>query len=402
MPERLKYHKHREKVIGIYPQARDHGYIEDRGCSRRISMQVIILAICLSWMTMGCHVGRYFIWNFADLNDYRRFPSLPVHSSQDDRHDLTYKERAIQLPETYSGQYEHLDIFLEKHSTVAFLVVQRDTLIYERYFTGYDQRSVIPSFSISKVFVSALTGIALNEGYIGDVHQPVTDYLTWLDSSQFGNVTLEHLLNMRSGIQFSESYISPFSEMAKYYYGRDLTKSLHRLKTGSDEPGRSYEYVSVNTLLLGLVIEEAAGMKLSSYLETKIWKPLGMESDATWSVDSKPHNTIKSFCCLNAVPRDFARFGMLYLNDGNWAGRQIIPADWVKRSTSVMNDSRDDQGYPYTYSWRVMEQGAFFAKGILGQYIWVCPEKDLVMVRMGKKYSGTDWAMFCWELSRQL
>lgn len=127
-----------------------------------------------------------------------------------------------------------------------------------------------------------------------------------------------------------------------------------------------------------------------------------MESEASWNVDSEEHETIKAFCCINAVARDFARFGLIYLHDGYWNNRQIVPAEWVKRSTSIINDSRDSQNYPYTYQWRVLENGAFFAKGILGQYILVYPEKELVFVRLGKSVGDLDWADLFISLSDQI
>jgi CubicO group peptidase (beta-lactamase class C family) len=127
-----------------------------------------------------------------------------------------------------------------------------------------------------------------------------------------------------------------------------------------------------------------------------------MESDASWSVDSYEHQVFKANCCINAIARDFAKFGRLYLNHGKWDSTQVIPKKWVERSTTIVNDSRDSQNYPYRYQWRVLEDGSFFAKGILGQYIIVIPEKNLVFVRMGKKAADVDWMAFCRELSAQL
>ncbi|MCD4696875.1 MAG: beta-lactamase family protein, partial [Bacteroidales bacterium] len=218
---------------------------------------------------------------------------------------------------------------------------------------------------------------------------------------EFDKITIEDLLNMRSGIDFNESYSSPFADMAKYYYGTDLKKYITKLKI-KKPPGQIYDYISVNTLLEGLIVERATNTKLNEYLERKIWVPLGMESDASWSIDSEKNQTFKAFCCINAIARDFAKFGRLYLNNGNWNGQQIVPKNWVIKSTSIMNDSRDSQAYPYTYHWRVLENGAFFAKGILGQYIFVYPEKDLVFVRLGKDYAGIDWADFFLKLSGQI
>ncbi|MCK5839137.1 MAG: serine hydrolase [Bacteroidales bacterium] len=144
-------------------------------------------------------------------------------------------------------------------------------------------------------------------------------------------------------------------------------------------------------------------MPLNVFLENKIWKPLGMENIATWNYDSEEHHTIKGFCCLNGCARDFARFGRLYLNYGVWQGDTVVPYEWVRLSTSIMNNSRDSQNYPYTYNWRVLDgQQVFFAKGILGQYVYVDRQKNLIFIRFGKGYAGIDWVDFFRELSEQL
>jgi len=244
-------------------------------------------------------------------------------------------------------------------------------------------------------------GIAIDEGYISGTDEIITNYLPELADPGFEKITIEDLLNMRSGIKFNEGYVNPFAEMPKYYYGRNILKYIKKLKI-KEAPGKNYDYVSVNIILLGLIIERATKTKLNKYMEEKIWQPLGMQSDASWSVDSKKYKTIKSNCCINGNVVDFAKFGRLYLNKGNWNGNQIIPEEWVVRSTSINNDSRDSQDYPYTYQWRVLENGAFFAKGILGQYIFVFPEKNLIFVRLGKKTAKIDWADLFVELSERL
>lgn len=309
----------------------------------------------------------------------------------------------INIPDKFlikNSNYD-FDQFLEAKKTVAFIIVRNDSLVYENYFSGYDDTSIIPSFSVSKTFVSALVGIAIDEGYIYSTEQSITFFLKELQSPEFDKITIEDLLNMRSGIDFNESYYSPFADMAKYYYGTDIEKYIRKL-TIKAEPNKTYDYISVNTLLLSLIVERATNIRLSKYCQQKLWKPMGMEFDASWSIDSEKKKTIKSFCCLNARARDFAKFGRLYLNQGNWNGKQLVPDKWVKKSTSIINDSHDSQNYPYTYQWRVLENGAYFAKGILGQYILVYPEKNLIFVRMGKKYADVDWADFCLEVAKKL
>lgn len=372
---------------------------------KQINRGNFIFFLLLIFILPSCHVGRYIWWNLADIDDYKKFPSVEIDNS-DKVFEFFYPEQnfTFEIPEKYNGDKKPPDFesFLDKNKTVAFLVIRNDTLIYENYFRKYADSSVIQSFSTSKAFVSALVGIAMDEGYIYSTSQSITFFLKELENKPgFNKITIEDLLNMRSGIKYTEGYANPFGEIAKYYYGTNLEKFVTRLKI-EEEPDTTYNYIGVNTLLLSLIVERATNTKLNEYTEAKLWKPLGMEYNATWSVDSKKNQTVKSFCCLNARARDFAKFGRLYLNNGNWNGEQIVTEKWVENSTSIINDSRDSQGYPYTYQWRVLENGSFFAKGILGQYIFVYPEKNLIFVRFGKKYAGIDWTDFFLEISKQL
>lgn len=370
----------------------------------RIAQPVFLIFIILSMSS--CYVARFFYWNFADINDYKKFQSLPVAK---DGATFNFKRKSPEItpglpeninPDTKTNKF---DLYLEVHKTVAFLIIRNDSILYEKYFKGFSDSSIIPSFSVSKSFVSALVGIAINEGYIKSTKQAITDFIPELKQNdpRFENISLENLLNMRSGIRFNEGYSNPFADMAKYYYGRNLNKYITKLKIELP-PGEKYEYISVNTELLGIAVERATGKKLSEYLEEKIWKPLEMEYDASWSIDSKMDQQIKAFCCINARARDFAKFGRLYLNGGKYNGRQIIPAGWVKRSMSVINDSRDSQHYPYTYQWRVKDDGAIFAKGVLGQYIYIFPAKNVIIVRLGKNTAGINWAAFMENLCKEL
>ena len=143
-----------------------------------------------------------------------------------------------------------------------------------------------------------------------------------------------------------------------------------------------------------MILEESTGKKLPQFLEETLWSRLGMEYDASWNMDSRKHETTKAFCCINARPLDYAKFARLYLNRGNWEGDQVIPEGWIDESIRITNDSRDSRGYPYHYYWRVLEDGSFFAKGILGQYIYIDPADNLIMMRFGKKESNIDWVDF--------
>lgn len=350
----------------------------------------------------SCHVGRFFVWNFADINDYKKFPADTIRKAKDTFHFYECDSNIhLEIPRKYANKISEFGQFIEKRKTLALLIIRNDSILYENYFDGYIKEKIHPSFSLSKAYISALTGIAVDEGYIKNTQQPITDYIKDLKDCNLKKVTIENLLNMRSGIKFTETYTNPFGKTPKYYYGRNLKKYTLSVKLKS-EPGEKYEYQSVNSQLLCYVIEDATGHPITEYLEKKLWQPLGMEYEASWNYDSKKHKSTKAFCCLNARARDYAKFGRLYLNKGKWGDHQIISPEWIERSTSVINDSEDSQGYHYSYCWRVSDNGTYFAKGFLGQYIWVNPKKNIIIVRLGKSYSKIDWADFFQCLSNQL
>jgi CubicO group peptidase (beta-lactamase class C family) len=365
-----------------------------------------ILIILFSFFSIAiipsCHVGRYFVWNFADVKDYKKFPADTISiADKQFRFIENNKNISLSIPDTFNKKGEDFETFLEKKKTLGFLIIRNDTIIYENYFSDYNEAKIHPSFSLSKAFLSTLTGIAVYEGYINSVNQPVTDFIPELRDTNFNKVTIENLLNMRSGLKFKESYGSPFAKVGKFYYGRDLGKYTLKLKTNKT-PGQEYQYQSANTQLLSMAVENATSMPISEYLEQKIWHPLGMEYYSTWSYDSEKNKTIKSFCCLNARARDFAKLGRLYLKKGNWEGKQIISSDWIKTSTSVINNSVDKKGYHYTYFWRIMDSGSYFSKGLLGQYIWINPDKNIIIVKLGKGYANTRWPDLFEKLCDQL
>ena len=350
------------------------------------------------------HIGRFIFWNFADINDLHRFPSVTVSAEPDGFHFReTTGQAPLKIPEIVTGEpsYHSFDDFLERNSTVAFLLIKNDTILYEIYFGSFDTASLLPGFSMAKSVVSALTGIALGEGAIKNVNQPVTDYLQGWKHEGFENITIEHLLNMRSGIRFSESYYNPLGEIALFYYGKNLRRYTFRSRI-EEPPGLQYNYISVNTQILAYILEAATGTPLPEYLEQKIWKPIGAEYDATWNIDSRKHGSVKAFCCLNATARDFARIGRLYLNKGEWNGRQIIPEPYVRKTMSVINESLDSEGYPYTYMWRVLESGEIFAKGILGQYLFVDPKSGIIALRFGTGSADMDWIDVFRDIAGQL
>ncbi|HMN06427.1 MAG TPA: serine hydrolase [Flavobacteriales bacterium] len=367
---------------------------------RRPRLAALVL---FSLLLGGCKVGRFVIYNFADTDDYKKFPSraLPVSPTPWD-----YPAVAVeQAPRTITtdGKEEAFDTFLEEHKTVAFLVIRRDTVVYERYFKGYHPGQMHASFSMAKSVISMLIGCAVDDGYIRNVRQPVTDFIPELKGNGFDKVTVEHLLQMTGGLKFNESYSNPFGDAASFYYGRRMYHYMGKMKL-AHEPGTHFEYQSGSSQLLGWVLERAMQQHndirtVTRYLNDKLWAPLGMVYPASWSVDRKKGGIEKTFCCLNAPARDFAKLGSLYLHGGNWQGRQLVSKAWVDQSTRV--DTTGASAWYYQYQWWLPSQeGDFMARGILGQYIYVDPARELVMVRLGTKVGGINWGAVFRDLAR--
>lgn len=343
----------------------------------------------------SCKVGRYAWYNFANITDYKIFQARPLHKDsvvftfhEPDNSDFPEKIVA-KNKQDHNEEYD-FDTFLDKSNTVAFIVIHNDSIKYENYFSGYGKNAVSASFSMAKSILSILIGIAIDEQLINSVHDKVTDYLPELSENGFEKVTIEHLLQMTSGLDFNESYVSPFSEASSYYYGTNLRKAIPKLKL-KREPGLKFEYTSGSSQLLGLILERVInGQSLTGYLEEKLWKPLGMEHNASWSMDRKKNGLEKAYCCINAIARDFAKIGRLYLNKGLWDGKQIVSKAWVEKSTRIDTSNGSVDFYQYQW-WLPNNQGVFMAEGHLGQFIYVNPQRKVIIVRLGKNHGGVEW-----------
>jgi CubicO group peptidase (beta-lactamase class C family) len=304
---------------------------------------------------------------------------------------------------------------LERNGTVAFIVLQRGQVVFERYYNGHQRDGWVTSFSVAKSVVSLLLGQAIASGQIKSVDEPLTRYVPELlqRDGRFARVRLRDLLQMRSGIAFQEDYRSPFSDAGTFYLTPDLKTAVRGLRVEA-EPDTRFQYSSGDTQLLGLVIERATGRPLATTLQQALWQPMGAEFPASWSMDSAAGGVTKAFCCLNARAIDFARLGQLMLDGGQRDGRQVIPASWITDSLAVRQhpggnaDTRANLQRPgrngafYTWQWRRMavpstaEPGwqptaDFFAQGFHGQYIYVAPEKQMVIVRFGRDRGNDYW-----------
>lgn len=281
--------------------------------------------------------------------------------------------------------------FLERTKTTSFIAIKNDVIVVERYFQGYSPESTPTSMSVAKSFVSALVGIAVEEGHITSIDDAIEKYVPELAESGYKGVSIRHILQMSSGIGFVEVYDDASSDlttmMIRLAGGHSILDYAVSLK--SREPsGRKFNYASIDTAILGLLLERATGKNAAAYLEDKIWKRIGTEANASWATDN--HGNVLAFAWLNAIPLDYARFGRLYLNEGNWDGAQIIPTDWIKNSVlpseehlrpGALYGPAWDIGYQYQWWVPGGNEKEFVAIGIWGQFIYVNPTKNLVIVK---------------------
>jgi CubicO group peptidase (beta-lactamase class C family) len=355
---------------------------------------VLVMVFVAYQLAPNFYLTRAIFWRESDYKDLERFPAATVHNAPP-----TFHFNELPADNHYASQIEAIGNrstngspvdYLQSSGTTAFLVIHDDELVYERYFNGYNERSLNTSFSMAKSFASALVGIAIDEGYIKRVDEPITNYIPELleKDKRFRSITIRHLLTMTSGIKYEEGGDLPWSEDAddtKTYYATDLRELALNCQI-EGKPGKYFEYNNYNPLLMGMILERATGMPVSHYMEEKLWKPAGMEADASWSLDSKKDGFEKMESGVNARARDFARFGMLFAKEGNLRGKQLISRGWVKESTRA--DTNTDPSLDYQYFWWVNTtdgKNHFSAQGNYGQYIYVAPEKDLVIVRLGKE-----------------
>jgi CubicO group peptidase (beta-lactamase class C family) len=355
-------------------------------------MKNLLILLLLCAVCTSCKVGRFVYYNYANITDHKIFPSRTIEKPNETFTFQYTSKPFIQdsLTVTSEGLKEKITFedYLISNKTVAYLVIQNDSIMYENYFNEYEESSIVNSFSMAKSVLSILVGCAVDEGKIKSINEPVTSYLTNLEDGKFKNVTIAHLLNMTSGLAFSESYTNPFGDAATFYYGTNLTKAVNKMNV-LNAPGTRFKYSSGDSQVLGMVLDAALkDVTISEYLETKIWKPLGMEYEATWSLDRKKNGVEKTFCCLNARARDFAKLGRLYLKKGNWNGTQIVSKEWVENSTKI-DSTGGNVGY-YQHQWWINEKdNSYEAEGILGQHLYVNPEKNVIIVRLGEKVGNT-------------
>ncbi len=350
---------------------------------KRIIVFLFVLIILFSVFALvsgKTYLFKAVVYNFARIDDYRHFTNNTVTAGRAQPWNIGGGYNKSVLPDSVNNLLQDL-------KSVGLLMVKNDSIAYEQYWDGYTDSSLSGSFSMAKSITSLLIGIAIKEGKIKSVQQPVGDFLPEFAKGENAKLRIIDLLTMSSGSDWDESYINPLSVTAELYYGSDVYKiatGVHIVK----QPGSFHAYKSGDSQLLGLLLEKATGSSLSDYAAQKLWQPIGAQHPALWSTDHANGNE-KAYCCFNSNTRDFARLGKLMLDSGRWNGIPIIDSSYYKQSITPCGIP-DKDGAPcnyYGYQWWIdpEHQDIFYARGILGQYIIVIPSKKMIIVRLGKK-----------------
>jgi CubicO group peptidase (beta-lactamase class C family) len=304
---------------------------------------------------------------------------------------------SLQLPTSYrfEGRTRSTADFLVETDTAALLVLVDGAIRYEGYWLTGGPKVTWLSMSVAKSFVSCLVGIALDEGLIGSVDQPISDYVPVRSGSAYDGVSIENVLGMSSGARWSEDYNDPESDV------HQISRAMLGLGGGLDgfvarmvrdrAPGSVCRYNSGETQILGALLARATGRTVADYMREKLVEPLGFESPGFWITDLR--GTEMSYAGLNLTARDFAKLGELYRNGGTWEGRRIVAEEWVRRSTSANSPIREpgrpvvwdrpvDLGYGYQWWLPAGTRGEFCAMGVLNQLVYVDPGTRTTIVKL--------------------
>ena len=349
-----------------------------------VLLNLLIFLSGKSWLYKAVSITYLKGYPSSYIHDFVHFPENIIEAGTHQKWAIANNYNTTKLPDFIKPVNDSLE-------TVAFMVIINDSIQFEKYWHGYSADTMSNSFSMAKSWVSTLIGIAIKEGKIKSIDQKVCDFLPDFCEGRNSELTIKNLLTMSSGLNWTEDYYNPIGQTAQAYYGSDLKGLMMGLKV-VEAPGEVFKYHSSCTQLLTFVLEAVTEKTISEYASEKLWKPLGAKHPALWNTDVEGGNE-KGFCCINSNARDFARLGGLYLNHGNWNGEQLIDSSYVNDAT-VMADLLDENGstntnYGFQF-WLSERQGLaiYYARGLWGQYVICIPEKNMIIVRLGRNYGN--------------
>ena len=329
---------------------------------------------------------------YQNLNRvYEIFPTSKLsHSSK----PLVFKKGApLELPSNFifEDKVVKVDEYLSRTDTSALLILKDGKISYENYWLTGGKNVQWISMSVAKSFISALIGIAIDQGHIKSLEDKVTDYVPQLKNSAYDNVRIKDILQMSSGASWNEDYSDPNSDINRsskiFAIGGSLDEFSASLKKEL-KPGSYNRYNSTDTQVLGMLLREATRTSITKYMEEMLWHPMGAQDSGYWILDSK--NMEMAYAGFNATARDYAKLGELYRLGGKINGKQIIPSDWIKASVKpdaphLMPGDNPLSDFPlgYGYQWWVPDlSGDFSAIGVYNQFIYVSPKSNMVIVKL--------------------
>lgn len=348
---------------------------------------LMLTAELLFFLTGNMHLNRTLAYTYLsgqtgpEIDELERFPYRTVQPGNPQPWPVSTSYGKVSPADSQLAR-------MQGYETVSFLVIQSDSVLYDRYWENYTGTTPSNSFSMAKSILSLLIGCALTDGFIGSIEDPVALYIPEFASDERAGIRIRDLLTMSSGLAFDESYNSPFSWPARAYYGNDVN-SLTLETTSAHPPGKLWKYKGGDTQLLGIILRKVLhGKSIAEYASQRLWAPLGAEATAYWSMDEMGMEKVS--CCYYAGARDFARLARLMMQGGQWNGRQLIDSSYIKSAIQPVSN-KDEDGetvIKYGYQWWMMEHKGypvFYMRGILGQYVFAIPELDLIVVRLGHK-----------------
>lgn len=334
--------------------------------------------------TMGQKLESLLFWTQEEKE--RRFPMM--HAIYPSHIVSTSSEAYVLQPgEVLQPKWEDettLQSYIKDNHVGGVLVLQNYKILLEAYGEHADEETVWTSFSVAKSVSSMLLGVALKEGAIESMEDPLEKYIPELKEEDYGKVTVRQLLTMTSGIAWNEDYTDANSDVAQMYQAECDAEEAHILTymkslKADHKPGTKWNYSTGETDLLGILIQKATGKNLATYLSEKIWQAWGMEFPAYWLADECSDMSIGG-SGISATLRDYGRIGSLMLHGGKRDGKNLLAEEWVKDATSLLIQTGEDNS-GYGYLWWLDNQGNYMAVGIFGQMIYINPKKELVIAQ---------------------
>lgn len=309
---------------------------------------------------------------------------------------LPRQDRPVEISYGWQGKTYRFEEFLERTKTNALIILKDGRIVSEVYRNRTGPGTHLMSWSMAKSLTSTLVGFAVADGRIASLDDPIIKYLPELKGGAYDGVSVRQVLQMRSGVDYEERYDFQNPGIAARNHENALVRNVARFADAARDikrahrPGETFAYKTIDTAVLGWLVERVAGRPASFYMAEKLWEPLGAEANGFFILDGPP-GTGREFtgAGFNAVARDYARFGQMILDKGFANGRQIVSPQWVAEATRPAGLEGPMGGYGYQW-WTVANSNAFYALGLQGQYVYIDPDSRTVVVKLSHFPPGDD------------